>query len=441
MRVGNRTHRTGATLLAVVVTFLGLTACTPTPRLSQNEPAPQHSAAPADSLTLAVTPASGTRDTPISTEVGITVSGGTVAEVSLVNASTSQPLYGMLRNDMPTEGGSTTWIPAVPLAYNTPYTATVTAHTPDGSQTKTQTTSFTTMGQPERYTGSSLYLFDGQTVGVGMPVVLEFDEEVPVEARAAVQSRLFVATNPPQPGVWHWASGREVWYRAPDYWRPGTTIAVRAALAGLPMGNATYGDTDHGATAVVSNKVFMEIDNATKQMQVFVDDQNVRTIPVSLGKPSTPSSSGAMVVMTKEATRTFDTRGEPDGGYVVDVNWAMRLTWGGEFIHAAPWSVGDQGNRNVSHGCVNMADEPSYWLFQTAHIGDPIIVRGTEAPLAQGNGWTAWNFSWAEYVAGSALPVPPELANATGIDPLTGRMPAPPPAPPAVPAAQPSATR
>jgi len=59
----------------------------------------------------------------------------------------------------------------------------------------------------------------------------------------------------------------------------------------------------------------------------------------------------------------------------VDVNWAMRLTWGGEFVHAAPWSVGDQGVRNVSHGCVNMANGPSEWLFDTAHIGDPIIVR------------------------------------------------------------------
>ena len=48
----------------------------------------------------------------------------------------------------------------------------------------------------------------------------------------------------------------------------------------------------------------------------------------------------------------------------------MRLTWGGEFIHAAPWSVG-QGNTNVSHGCVNMSDGNAAWLFAITHIGDP----------------------------------------------------------------------
>ena len=153
-----------------------------------------------------------------------------------------------------------------------------------------------------------------------------------------------------------------------------------------------------------------------------------------------------MVLMSKEPTRTFDTRGEPNGGYVVDVNWAMRLTWGGEFIHAAPWSVGDQGVRNVSHGCVNMSNAHSQWLFDIAHIGDPIIVTGTEVALVNGNGWTAWNISWADYVKGSALPVSPELAAMPGVDPITGAPPPPPaptasPGPDQQPAAQPSPTR
>ncbi len=33
----------------------------------------------------------------------------------------------------------------------------------------------------------------------------------------------------------------------------------------------------------------------------------------------------------------------------------MRLTYSGEFIHAAPWSVGSQGSANVSHGCTGMS--------------------------------------------------------------------------------------
>ena len=122
----------------------------------------------------------------------------------------------------------------------------------------------------------------------------------------------------------------------------------------------------------------------------------------------------------------------------MDINWAMRLTWGGEFIHAAPWSVGDQGVRNVSHGCVNMSDGNAV-AVRPAHVGDPVIVRGTEVPLTNGNGWTAWNVTWAEYITGSALPVPPALA-AIGADAASGVEPSPPAPPrcrPAVSAAPP----
>jgi hypothetical protein len=121
---------------------------------------------------------------------------------------------------------------------------------------------------------------------------------------------------------------------------------------------------------------------------------------------------------------------------VVDVDWAFRLTWGGEFIHSAPWSVGSQGRYNVSHGCVNLAPTNAKWLFDTAHVGDPVIVRGTEVTLDHGNGWTAWHRPWSEYIKGSALPVPEELANAPAVDPVTGT----PPTPPAPPSPSASAT-
>jgi lipoprotein-anchoring transpeptidase ErfK/SrfK len=416
---------------------LAATGCTSAPTVSG---APEQGAAPVNPLTLTVSPDNGVGGMPASTEVGIKVGNGSVTDVTVVNTATGQPIGGTMRPD------GTTWVPNEPLAYATQYTATATARSnEDESKTQTATTTFSTMGQPGRQTGTGLYLFDGETVGVGMPVVIEFDDEVPVEARAGVQQRLFVTTNPPQPGVWSWPSGHQVWYRAPDYWKPGTTITVRSGLQGVPTGNGSYGDSDRRATVTVGNKVFLDVDNGSKQMSVFVDDQLVNTVPVSLGKPSTPSSSGAMVLMTKEPTRTFDTRGEPDGGYVVDVNWAMRLTWGGEFIHAAPWSVGQQGNTNVSHGCINMSDGNSAWLFNLAHVGDPVIVRGTEVALSNGNGWTAWNQTWADYVRGSALPVDPALAAQPGIEPATGKMAPGPtasaPAVPQVPAAQPSPTR
>ena len=130
-----------------------------------------------------------------------------------------------------------------------------------------------------------------------------------------------------------------------------------------------------------------------------------------------------MVLMSRLQHTTFDTTREGPGGYRVDVDWAMRLTWGGEFIHAAPWSVGDQGVTNVSHGCVNLSDSNAKWVYDSSHVGDPVLVRGTEVPLADGNGWTAWNVSWAEYVKGSALPVAKNLATVVSTPESVSAMP------------------
>jgi lipoprotein-anchoring transpeptidase ErfK/SrfK len=149
------------------------------------------------------------------------------------------------------------------------------------------------------------------------------------------------------------------------------------------------------------------VDNKTKKLTVTRAGKVLRTMPVSLGKPKTPSSSGTMVVISKHADYRFDTRREITNGYVVDVKYAMRLTWGGEFMHAAPWSVADQGKRNVSHGCVNVSTANAKWLFETLQVGDPIVVRGTEVHIEWGNGWTDWDRRWEEYVKGSALPYQP----------------------------------
>jgi len=97
-----------------------------------------------------------------------------------------------------------------------------------------------------------------------------------------------------------WPSGSQAWYRGPNYWQPGTTISVRAALAGVRLGDGRYGDQDRTATVTVGSKVFLEVDNATKQMKAYVNDQLARTMPVSLGKPSTPSASGYMVLMSHD---------------------------------------------------------------------------------------------------------------------------------------------
>lgn len=403
-------RRLVAMIALAVAVPLGLVACgdkagvnadgTPSKAAAVASP----SAPPPAPVQLSVTPATGKKDLPVSTEIGVKVSGGKVTSVQL-KGSDGKAVAGKLRED------GSSWVPSKPLKTKLKYVATVTAAN-DAGETRTATTSFTTMGTPGRATGTGLYLFDDHTYGVAMPVVAEFNPGIKKADRAAVQKRLFVQTDPPQPGAWSWTStGTQAYYRAPEFWQPGTKLTVRLAVGGLPTGGGRYGDQDRVASAKIGRSFVMKVDNATKKMTVIESGRAIRTMPVSLGKPSTPSSSGTMVVMDKAVSTVFDTT-DTDGanGYKMTINYAQRLTWSGQYIHSAPWSVGAQGHRNVSHGCVNLSPSNAIWLFGKTLIGDPITVKGTGDKLVYGNGWTPWDLSWKDFIKGSALPVPANLS-------------------------------
>lgn len=385
------------TLFAVTVAAapLALGACTTDRKAGQ----PAEARAKPE---VTVTPAEGARGVPLSGEIGTDVKHGRVTSVRITDDK------GGTVEAEPREDG-TGWVPNKALAPKRTYTAEVVV-TGDSGDTVTRKTTFTTGEKSSKPAITSVLYFAGnRTYGTAMPVTVAFDPPIPKEARADVQRRLFVKTDPPQPGTWSWvADGSQVYYRAPDFWRPGTTISVRSALEGLPIGKEHVGDTDKRATSKIGRQVQLEIDNATKRMSVFQDGKLLRKLPVSLGKPSTPTSSGKMVIMEKHDFTTFDTRGSADP-YVVDVEDAQRLTWGGEFIHGAPWSEGDQGNTNVSHGCTNLSAANADWLMGVTQVGDLVTVKGTEVELGEGNGWTAWNVSWDQFAKGSALPVPAGL--------------------------------
>jgi len=413
MLIGVPMRRQFAAAIALAVLVpLALAACgggDEPPRFVAGPPTATPSpTAPPEPLTLTITPAAATKDLPISAEVGTKVAGGQVTSVTLSDDKGAK-VSGTMRTD------GSAWVPAKPLKYGRTYTASVTA-TGTGGDSQTRTTTFSTAkSRPGRELGTGLYLFDGNTYGVGMPVVAEFHPGIAPKDRAGVQRRLFVDSVPPQPGVWHWtASGTQAYYRPPTYWQPGTKITVRMALAGHPAGKGRYGTVDRRASVIIGRKLTIDVDNKAKQMYVYKDDSLVKKMPVSLGKKSTPSSSGTMVIMEKKESTVFDTFAElgQAEGYRTSISYAQRLTWGGEYIHAAPWSVGSQGRRNVSHGCVNVATGNAIWLYQQTLIGDPVTVRGTERKVVNGNGWTAWTHTWAEFIKGSALPVPPELAAA-----------------------------
>jgi lipoprotein-anchoring transpeptidase ErfK/SrfK len=299
---------------------------------------------------------------------------------------------------------SKVWRPAKALAYGTKYTVTV-----DGTATEgklgTTTSTFTTMKRPSKQIRVTSFLGDGNVVGVGMPVILKFSRSIPEKYRDDVERRLTVTATPAQEGSWHWTSSTEVHYRPRVYWKAYSKVFYKVQLAGVPLGDGYYGRSDLTVDFKIGRSFIMDVKNSTKRMTVKQDGKVVKTIPVSLGAKKTPSWSGTMLVIEKKKHTVFDTLDElgPEEGYRTDIDFAQRITWSGSFIHAAPWSEGKQGRVNVSHGCVNVSEKMGEWLFGKTMIGDPVTVSGTEVKLKNGNGWTDWNMSWADYKKGSYL--------------------------------------
>lgn len=352
-----------------------------------------------------VEPADTTTEVPTSTEIVVSTENAVEATVELAK------LDGASVDGQLTPSG-TTWRPAGQLEYETTYVATLTA-VGEGGGTKVATSTFTTMAEPAQSIRVFSFLGADAEVGVGMPLRIEFKDdsdamrEIPEEYRAEVEQRMSVRTDPPQVGSWHWMSGAELHYRPKDYWQTGTQINYSAVTGGLPVGDGWFLRNDLNVNLTVGQAVVLEADADTRQLTVTVDGEVQRQIPISLGRSDFPSSSGTFLIMEKFRETVFDTREElgPEDGYRVDIEYAMRLTYGGEFMHAAvPGRSDALGAENVTHGCMNMAKDNAKWLFDLTHSwGDPVTVTGTGRQIRNGNGWTDWNLSWEEYQTGSAL--------------------------------------
>jgi lipoprotein-anchoring transpeptidase ErfK/SrfK len=297
-----------------------------------------------------------------------------------------------------------TWQPDSALQWGEKYTVTVTGTASEGKN-NTATSTFTTMSKPSKLVRVTSFLGDKQTVGVAMPLIVKFSRAIPSKNRAAVERRMIVKATPAQVGTWSWISSTEVHYRPKSYWKAGSKVAYDLDLQGVPMGNSYYGRSNISVDVNIGRSFVMTVSNKTKKMTVTQNGKVISTIPVSLGKASTPSSSGTMVVIQKLRHTVFDTMAElgPTKGYRTDIDFAQRITWSGQFIHAAPWSEGVQGKVNVSHGCVNVSEKMGAWLFSRTMMGDPITVSGTGSALKNGNGWTDWNMSYDQFKKGSAL--------------------------------------
>jgi lipoprotein-anchoring transpeptidase ErfK/SrfK len=291
-----------------------------------------------------------------------------------------------------------------PLPFDTRYRIKAAAADSDGVPTRQRTWVRTVKPKATAYTS---ILPNGQAVvGVGMPIILTFDH--PVLRKAAVEERLSVTTKPAATGSWYWVNDQMVRWRPKYFWKPGTEVTVRSELQGVNFGNGTWGDEDDLARFTIGSAMVSTVDIGDHMMTVTQGGQVIRKIPITTGKTGWDTRVGTKVIISKDRQVVMDAatinvdKGDPEY-YRLDVEYAMRLTWSGEYVHAAPWSVSDQGEANVSHGCTGMSMEDARWFYSLSKVGDVIkYVDGTRQPESW-NGYTDWNLSWDQWKQGSAL--------------------------------------
>ncbi len=359
--------------------------------------APASSAAPSSVIALPVakvsaSPAFGTKTVGPADPVKITVASGKITALTLTNPS-GTVVKGAISAD------ATSWSLGEVLGYGKTYTVAGSATGTDGRVVPIAG-SFTTV-TPKSKVRTTISPGDGKTVGVATSVIVSFAVE-PVD-RAAIAKHISITTTPKVTGAWVWIQhddGR--WaldFRTKDYWPENTKVHVQANVYGLKFATGAYGNSDVTSDFTIGRNQVVKADVNSHDLLVYRDDKLVATYPASFGKGDTPDKitrSGIHVVNDMNETKLMS---NPKYGYTnVLEHWAVRISDNGEFIHANPNTVGDQGNTNVSHGCVNLSLANAQAYFKSTLLGDPVEVTGTTINLSASDGdLFDWTYSWSQW--------------------------------------------
>lgn len=402
-RVGSVTGRGGrrcglTALAAASAVVLTLSACSS----NASAPSPQVVADKGDPFSDLLVPglrssvSDGAVGVPVDSPVTVTADDGVLGAVTMVNEE-GNPVDGQLSPD------GLTWATAEPLGYNKEYTLTAEARGLGGVEHNSMT--FQT-ASPENLTMPYVMPNDGEVVGIGQPIAIRFDEDIP--NRLAAQKAVIVRTNPPVEGAFYWLNNREVRWRPAEYWKPGTTVEVAVNTYGVDLGDGLFGQEDITTRFTIGDVVIATADDNTKTLTVRRNGEVVRTMPLSMGKDSTPTDNGAYIIGDRYSHLIMDssTYGVPVNspeGYRLEVDWATQMSYSGIYVHSAPWSVGSQGSTNVSHGCLNVSPANAIWFYDNTKRGDIVEVVNTVGSTLSGtDGLGDWNIPWEQWRAGNA---------------------------------------
>lgn len=245
----------------------------------------------------------------------------------------------------------------------------------------------TAASQSYRPAIASLLPAQGAVVGVAHPVVVTFTS--PVTDQRAAERAIDINSVPAMTGKFDWVENNVVQWIPDEFWPAHSTVAL--SVGNLPLTNFQTGPAVIGVANIADKTFTVTIDGAPPSELPSPHHRpnwgKPGVFPASMGRPKYPTPVGTYTVLAKERDVVMDSSSvgipvdSPDG-YLLDVEYAVRFTQRGLFVHSAPWSVNQMGFENVSHGCIGLSTEDAEWYFNTVNVGDPIIVRenGIEVP-------------------------------------------------------------
>ncbi|MFG3046742.1 Ig-like domain-containing protein [Streptomyces sp. NPDC048202] len=358
---------------------------------------------------ITITPKDGSNNASINNSAAVKVAKGTLTGVSMTTAD-GKPVDGALSAD------KLSWKPTTQLDRSTTYKLAAEAKDSEG-RVAHENASFTTVSPTNSFIGN-FTPDNGSTVGVGMPVSINFDKAI--TDKAAVQKGITVSSSSGQEVVGHWFNANRIDFRPETYWKENSTVTLKLSLDGVEGADGVYGVQQKTVTFHVGRNQVSYVDAKTKQMKITQDGKVVKQIPISAGSPENKTYAGTMVMSEKfEQTRMNgatvgftddDGKGEYD---IKDVPHAIRLTGSGTFLHGNYWGAKSIfGSENTSHGCVGLSDTkgakdpntPAAWVFNHSLVGDVVVIKNTgDKTVAPDNGLNGWNMDWAQWKAGSAV--------------------------------------
>ena len=345
-------------------------------------------------VNIAITPAAATSMNP-ATPIVVKASNGTLKNVAVTNTKTGTVVTGDFSTD------KTTWTSNEDLGFGATYSVDAQGANPQGSPAEQKTTNTTIDPSLKSYTNMIPAPGSVPSIGVGMPIIFEFSH--PVTDKQAAEAGIKIATTPSQPVGFYWISSTELDARPQNFWTAGTSIHVMAKLYGTDLGGGNFDQQDRDVTYKVHDAWIAKADGNTEQMQIFDNNNLVKTMNISMGKDSTPTSLGTHVISAKNQSVQMNscTYGvcPPDPrAYNETEYWAERITNGGEFVHENPDTVGVQGKANVSHGCINLNEADAEWFFNNLGVGDVVEVTNSGGPQIAPTAFIGdWTVPWSQF--------------------------------------------